>query len=145
MTPLDLTRTAPRSPRAQLHDFCMLPRMIDIARAMLPGGNAGQYQIGRGFSAHVLSKLGIGVADFVRIVESAASDEDVARRLLKAEMQADYAHLSARLEQITVADVSPASRADFERFYGSGWPSDMKVFDVLIEDDARSIPSACNQ
>lgn len=57
-------------------------------------------------------------------------------------MQDDDANFSARLEQITVADVSPASRADFERFHGPGWPSGMKVFDVIIADDDKSFPPA---
>lgn len=142
MTPLDLTQATPRSPRVQLRGLCMLPRMIDIARAMLSGGNVGEYQIGRGFSAHVLAELGINVDQFIRVVATAADDEDVASRLLKAERHADYVRLSAKLERITVADVSPERRPDFERFYGDGWPSDMNVFDVLTADDANSFPLA---
>ena len=53
MTPLDLMKAAPRSPREELHELCMLPRMIDIARAMLPDGSVGDYQIGRGMSGAV--------------------------------------------------------------------------------------------
>jgi hypothetical protein len=48
MTPLNLTKQPPRSPRGELGRLCMLPRMIDIARAKLPGGDIGQYQMGRG-------------------------------------------------------------------------------------------------
>jgi hypothetical protein len=46
MTALDLTKAPPRSPREELRGLCMLPRMIDIARAKLPGGDVGEYQIG---------------------------------------------------------------------------------------------------
>lgn len=45
MTPLDLTRIPPRSPREQLDGLVMLPRMIDIARAKLPGGAVGSTRL----------------------------------------------------------------------------------------------------
>jgi len=40
MTPLDWTKVPPRSPREELRSLCMLPRMIDIARAMLPAATS---------------------------------------------------------------------------------------------------------
>jgi hypothetical protein len=43
----------------------MLPRMIDVARAKLPGGNVGQYQIGRGMSGLVLAAFGMSAENFV--------------------------------------------------------------------------------
>ena len=138
MTPLDLTQKPPRSPRTELLGLCMLPRMIDIARAMLPGGKTGDYQIGRGMSAFVFAKLGISVSEFVHIVETACSDEDVANRLLQTQQHADYSNLSARLARVTVANVPPEMRSDFERYYGSGLPSDMKFFDVLDADDIKT-------
>src|SRR6478609_6710407 len=80
MTPLDLTKAPPRSPREELGGLCMLPRMIDVARAKLPGGNIGTYQIGRGLSGLILAHLGIGVDEFVECVEAAATDEEVVAR-----------------------------------------------------------------
>jgi len=73
MTPLDLTKTPPRSPRNKLGGLCMLPRMIDIARAKLPGGRSGDYRIGRGMSALVLANLGISASEFVELVGKAAT------------------------------------------------------------------------
>jgi hypothetical protein len=73
MTPLDLTKAPPRSPREELRGLCMLPRMIDIARAMLPGGQVGDYQIGRekSLSAIVLSVFGMSAPQFVQAVSDA--------------------------------------------------------------------------
>ncbi len=76
MTPLDLAKAPPRSPQAELRGLCMLPRMIDIARAKLPGGNVGDYQIGRDktLSAAVLDAFGISAGQFVNIVRDARTD-----------------------------------------------------------------------
>src|SRR2546423_2959450 len=78
MTPLNLIERPPRSPREELEGLCMLPRMIDVARARLPGGNVGQYQIGRGMSGLVLAAFGISAENFIEIVRDAGTDDDVA-------------------------------------------------------------------
>jgi Domain of unknown function (DUF5069) len=69
MTPLDLTKAPPRSPREELRGLCMLPRMIDIARAKLPGGDIGEYQIGRAksMSAVVLTAFSMSATQFVEL------------------------------------------------------------------------------
>src|SRR4029077_1398779 len=81
MTPLDLTKAPPRAPREDLRGVCMLPRMIDIARAMLPGGNIGGYQIGRGVSRPVLATFDVTASQFVDLVRDANCDTDVAEQL----------------------------------------------------------------
>lgn len=139
MTPLNLTRGPPRSPREQLRGLCMLPRMIDIARAKLPGGQVGEYQIGRGMSAMLLSAFDISVPQFMEFVRDAKTDDDVAERLWVA-ASVPPAALSARLQQVTVADVPPEVRPDFERFYGTDLSADRCVFDVLEADDAQTFP-----
>lgn len=116
----------------------MLPRMIDIARAKLPGGNVGEYQIGRemSLSAVVLGAFGMSADEFVEIVREAKNDDEVAERLWpKAEIPP--LALNKRLRRITVADVPPQIRSDFHRLYGNDLPPDRSVFDVLNEDDAR--------
>ena len=137
MRPLDLTKAPPRSPRVEPRGLCMLPRMIDIARAMLLGGNAGEYQIGRGMSGAVLGAFAISAAEFIDLVRNAASDDNVAQRLW-SRREVQVAALSRRLRSITVADVPDELRADFQRFYGSDHPSDRCVFDVLEADDAQT-------
>src|SRR5690349_18362597 len=134
MTPLDLTKAPPRSPRTELRGLCMLSRMIDIARAMLPGGCIGEYQIGRGVSGAVFSAFGVSAAEFVNIVREASVDDDVAQRLWSLRA-VPAAALSRRWRSLTVADVPDDLRAEFERFYGSNDPSDRLVFDILEADD----------
>jgi hypothetical protein len=140
MTPLDLTRNPPRSPRKQLDGLLMLPRMIDIARAKLPGGTIGDYQIGRGMSGVVLKHFRLTVDEFVGIVAQAADDDEVSSRLPGGLGQADHSKLSSRLKGLTVADVPDDLRAEFQAFYGKNLPADRLVLDVLEEDDARSFP-----
>ena len=138
MTSLDLTKAPPRSPREELSGLCMLPRMIDIARAKLPGGNIGQYQIGRGMSGLVLANLAMNVDEFVARVSEATNAEEVAERLLAGRDRAELRLLGVRLRRATVADVPPDLRESFERFYGADLPATKRVFDILEEDDARS-------
>jgi hypothetical protein len=141
MTSLDLTKVPPRSPREELRGLCMLPRMIDIARAMLPGGQVGAYQIGRErtLSAVVLVVFGMSAPQFVQVVRDARTDDDVAERLWPAATMPPTA-LSARLRRVTVSDVPVELRSDFQRFYGAKHPADRLVFDILDADDARAFP-----
>ena len=139
MDPLDLTHAPPRSPRATLRGLCMLPRMIDIARAQQPGGRAGSYQIGRGFSGMVFYKLGLGAPEFREIVAAAADDEAVAEKVVKGLDEAAIARLNARLEGACVADIPPDLRPIFESFYGPNVPAERNMFDFLEDDDAGKI------
>jgi Domain of unknown function (DUF5069) len=138
MMPLDLTKTPPRSPQEELRGLCMLPRMIDIARAKLPCGNVGEYQIGRdmSLSALVLSAFSMSVANFIELVRDARTDDDVAERLWPAATVPPEA-LSARLRRITVADIPSQLQPEFHQLYGADLPRDRRVFDVLDADDAQ--------
>jgi hypothetical protein len=138
MSPLDLTQQAPRSPKEELGGLCLLPRMIDVARSKLPGGNIGEYQIGRGLSGVVLKQFGIDVEEFVNCVRDATDDEQIAARFLAERDRAEIRLLAVRLCRATVADVPPEMRAAFEQFYGADVPSDKRVFDLLDENDAQS-------
>jgi hypothetical protein len=137
MLPLDLTKVPPRSPKERLNGLCMLPRMIDIARANWPRGRTGEYQIGRGLSRLVLEALGITSSQFIQIVGESSDDSAVALRLAVEKGNARYVQLNARLESVTVADVPQELRVEFERFYGSDLPRDRAVFDLLEADDAQ--------
>jgi hypothetical protein len=139
MTPLDLTKQPPRTPREELGGLCMVPRMIDVARAKLPGGNIGTYQIGRGMSGLVLAHLGIGVDEFVERVRAANTDEEVAAGFAGRRTTAEDRLLNLKLRRITVADVPADLRPSFERFYGADLPPTRRVFDILEEDDRRGL------
>jgi Domain of unknown function (DUF5069) len=136
MTPLDLTKAPPRSPRQELHGLCMLPRMIDIARAMLLGGEVGDYQIGRGVSRPVLATFALTTSQFVEIVRDATTDREVAERLL-SNSKGPLKALDRRLRSLTVADVPEELRVEFHQLYGRDLPLDRLVFDVLEADDAQ--------
>lgn len=141
MTPLDLTQAPPRSPRLQLRGLCMLPRMIDIARAHLPGGKVGDYQIGQGFSGMVLHKLRLDVPTFLRHVAEAQDDTEVAVRVCGERPDSDFAGLSAMLPRATVADVPPELREVFQKYYGGDLPPTQNLFDLLEADDAGRLPT----
>ena len=117
----------------------MLPRMIDIARAMLPGGHVGDYQIGREktLSAAVLSVFGISVPQFVELVSEAKTDDDVVERFWPAATVPPDV-LNVRLRRVTVSDVPAELRPDFQRHYGAEHSADRLVFDILDADDARA-------
>lgn len=116
----------------------MLPRMIDIARAQLPGGNCGEYQIGAGFSGLVLYKLGLSAPGFREIVAAAPDDEAVAERVLRLDEGA-ISRLNARLGSVRAADVPAELKPDFERYYGPNVPPERNVFDLLEDDDAGKL------
>src|SRR5882757_5461101 len=63
MTPLDLTKGRPRTPQDQLDDLAFFPRTIDKARASLPGGNKGDYNVAPGISDQFLKHFGLPRAD----------------------------------------------------------------------------------
>ena len=118
----------------------MLPRMIDIARAKLPGGVIGDYQIGRGMSGVVLKHFRLTASEFVEIVAQAGDDDGVLQKLPGGSGRPDHSKLSNLLEKLTVADVPADLRAEFQAFYGKDLPAARLVLDVLEEDDARSFP-----
>ena len=77
MEPLDLSKTHPRTTRAELAGITFLPRSIDKFRASLPGGNLAGYTI-EGFTGRMLESLGISPEALRATVAEAKSDEDVA-------------------------------------------------------------------
>jgi hypothetical protein len=138
MTPLDLTKAPPRSPREELDGLCMLPRMIDVARAKLAGGDIGEYQIGRGMSGLVLRHLEMSVDEFVESVRTATDETELGQQLTQRKTAKENRMVSLRLRRVTVADVPDDLRESFERFYGADLARDKRVFDILEDDDKRA-------
>ena len=54
----DLTRRPPRSPRARLGGYALLPRMLDKGRATLTGKN-GEYHYNCPLDQHIINFVGI--------------------------------------------------------------------------------------
>ena len=109
--------------------------MIDIARATLPGGRVGEYQVGSGMSKLVLTGFGTSVPAFLDIVREAASDDDVAQQLWPRARTAPK-ELSVRLRRLTVADVPAELRVKFQQLYGAALPAERLLVDVIDADDA---------
>jgi hypothetical protein len=141
MKPLDLTKQPPRSPREELGGLCMLPRMIDVARAKLPGGDVGQYHIGPGMSGLVLRHLGMEAEQLVQLVADAESEEILMAQLIGRRPRAEDRLLNLRLQRATVADVPDDMRERFVGFYGGNVPTGKRIFDLLEEDDLRAFGS----
>ncbi len=76
MRPLDLTKGRPRAPRDEVDGIVFLPRTIDKARALLPGGNPGDYRL-PGLSQKMFDMLGIDADAFVAAVAKAETDDQV--------------------------------------------------------------------
>jgi Domain of unknown function (DUF5069) len=140
MEPLDLRTRPPRDPRERLGGLVLLPRTIDKARAMLPGGERGGYQISPGLSEFLLGKLGISEADFVAIVGEVRDDDEVAARVLAGIDPTRIARWCALLENLRVDQVSPEIRPMFDRYYGARRPDEL-VLEVIAADDAAMFAS----
>jgi hypothetical protein len=77
MEPLDLSKSRPRTTRAELAGITFLPRSIDKFRAALPGGNLNGYTI-EGFTSRMLKDLGIAEEAMQAAVADAKGDDDIA-------------------------------------------------------------------
>ncbi len=112
----------------------MLPRTIDKARALLPGGHPGAYFIGPGLSGSMLAMLGISEDDFVAVVGAARDEAEVAARFCANASPGRRARWTAKVEALTVAEVTPELRPAFDALYGQRRPYEL-VLDVLSSDD----------
>lgn len=141
MTPLDLTLRPPRSCYAELDGLMLLPRTIDKARALMPGGVANGYFIDgpiQGISGFFLQRLGVSEAAFYGAVREAATEDEVATWLRSCVDVSIYPSLNATLQRITPQHAqSPelvrAEYADTLALY----PELHTIFDILDADDRR--------
>lgn len=141
MDALDLTMHPPRSPNVRLGDLLMLARTIDKLRASLPGGNLGVYYI-RGFSATMLSELGIDEAALRNVVADAKDDDDVVAWVHAHSDRSRYDALNALLRARRIAD-----RSDDKEFVArypviATLPPDMPLLDMLDYDDRAMFATA---
>jgi hypothetical protein len=138
LTPLDLRTHRPRSVRATILGFYLVPRTIDKLRAELPGGNLGPYvNHDTGFSAYVVRRMGIEMNDFRNAV-AAAPDEDTVVAWLAARVDTALAPMvNAKLESFVVERMSAEDQALVrERHPVMEQRSDLSVIlDILEADD----------
>ncbi len=75
---LDLTKTAPASPKKRVGGYVILARMADKARAEFLGGNIGEYHTDCPLDHMLLDWKGVGYADVKAAVTSGADDTKIA-------------------------------------------------------------------
>ncbi|HEX5218359.1 MAG TPA: DUF5069 domain-containing protein [Verrucomicrobiae bacterium] len=73
----DLTREAPRSPRVRINGYALLARMADKGRATI-NGTAGEYHFDCPLDNMLFGFKGVTGADVRPLLESGASDEEIA-------------------------------------------------------------------
>lgn len=136
MEPLDLTKQPPRGPREEADGLFFLPRTIDKARARLPGGNHGVYNMA-GFSEQLLEHIGVTESDFIEAVAIANTDHDVVTWLKEHAQMEKYAEIADRIKNRKFTDVS--NPAAFKERYPilNRRPDLVYLVDMLEADDAE--------
>ena len=78
---LDLTQTAPASPRTRVGGYVILARLADKARADFLGGNVGEYHTDCPLDHMLLDWKGVPYADVKQAILDGADDEKIAALL----------------------------------------------------------------
>jgi hypothetical protein len=76
MTTTDLTQRPPRSPRARLGGYALLPRMLDKCRAEIAGKN-GEYHFACPLDQNILDFLGLDPAALKSEVATGKGDGEI--------------------------------------------------------------------
>jgi hypothetical protein len=138
MTPLDLTVRPPRATRETILGFYFLARTIDKLRAELPGGDLGTYlNHDTGFSAFVVRRLGLEMAELRATVAAAQTEADVVE-WLAARVDAQFAPaLNAKLESFVVERMSAADQRLLRERHPvlDERPDLSRILDILDADD----------
>ena len=79
---LDLTQRPPRSPRARLGGYALLPRMLDKGRATLAGKN-GEYHYNCPLDQHLVNFLGIDPEKLLAELKAGKGDGEILEWVLK--------------------------------------------------------------
>jgi len=138
MSPLNLTKQPPRSPRATMLGFYFLPRTVDKLRAQLPGGDIGKYlNHDAGFSAFVCRRVGLDMDEF-RDAVARAKDETELTLWVRERVDTETADaLNAKLETFVVERMTPEDQALVRERHPimAQRPELSKVLDILTADD----------
>jgi Domain of unknown function (DUF5069) len=134
--PLDLTKRPPRSARATLDGLVMLPRTIDKMRALLPGGNIGEYHID-GFSGRMMKLIGIEPDALAAEVARAATEDEVAAWVRAHATAGSYDEANRVLLNRSFEDIEPGRRSEFAAKYPRhAEVASRKICDIIDADDA---------
>lgn len=145
MTPLDLRRAPPRTPRSMLLGFYFLARTVDKLRAELPGGYMGHYlNHDTGFSAFVVKRLGLDMNE-LRAAVARADDEAELTAWLAARIDpANAPTLNAKLETFVVERMSAEDQELVRARHPvmAQRPDLAKILDILEADDQLAFAGA---
>jgi len=124
-----------------LAGLLMMGRTVDKARALLPGGNPGQYYVTPGISAWILKRLGLSEAEFIDVV--AAADDDAAVEAYIAPRVTDERRqkINDFVSRFTILDVGDEMRALFERHHPGFAEETTPIIELLERDDVRRFPT----
>ena len=109
MGPLDLTKSPPRSARAELDGIAYLPRAIDKIRAEFPGGSLGEYVVmgttGATVTGNFYRETGIKHDELVEAVKGAPDDDAVGVWLRSRLDDETIAKWNERYYHSTIGDI----------------------------------------
>jgi len=117
----------------------LLPRTIDKARGLLPGGDPGDYAIEPGWSAWLLHELGFTQAEFLDLVRRAGDENEIAAVVGERVSAERCDTLNAAMRALRVADAPPEIRAVLRDLYHAD--DHELVLDLVIADDRNRLRS----
>jgi hypothetical protein len=111
----------------------LLPRTIDKARGLLPGGDPGDYVIEPGWSAWLLAELGFTQTEFLELVRRAANEAEITAVIGERISLEKCEALNATMKAMRVADTPPEVRVMLDEIYHAD--PDALLIDVIVADD----------
>ena len=115
----------------------LLPRTIDKARGLLPGGDPGDYTIQPGWSSWLLDELGFAHDEFLELVRRAADEAEIAAAVAERISPEKREALNTRIRTMRVGDAPAEVRAVLHKFYDTH--DEALVLDVVIADDRHRL------
>jgi uncharacterized protein DUF5069 len=125
----------------ELDGIPFLPRTIDKARALLPGGNKGDYNVAPGISEAFLKHFDLEVDAFVEAVKNASTENDV---LVWFRAHTDASKRASWKETLLARVVNDDNRERIAKRHPILLrdPSLVRVVDVLEADDRECLGEA---
>ena len=135
----DLTKRPPRSPRARLGGFAMLPRMLDKGRAAL-ANSVGEFHYNCPLDQHFLNFVGVNADDLKEQLASGKGDGEILEWIkIHATRRPSVTEIAAwSVYQEQRAPSDPDSRQHFNDLHAKTAPQRDDIstwFDLLDVDD----------
>jgi len=143
---MDLTKEAPRSPKAEIGGYLILARTLDKCRALVNGGNIGEYHFDCPLDNMLFGWKGIKGDDFKAEVEKGTDDAGMAKWVDEhGEKKTDEEKAAWRQEKraFNFNDVPEKREWYAEQLKPLGLdPATTPLFDWLEADDEASYEKA---